>query len=113
MITLQTSRLILRQFMEKDAQFFFELNNDPDVIKFTGDEAFKNVEESKALIRGYDQYKKYKTGRLTVLLKETCELLGWCGLKYNPENGQTDLGFRFKQINWNKGYATEASRACL
>jgi RimJ/RimL family protein N-acetyltransferase len=112
MIKLETDRLYLREFIEDDAQFFYELNNDPEVIRYTGDVAFKNKEEALALIRNYDQYKS-KTGRLTVVLKETGELLGWCGLKFHPENDQTDLGYRFKKVYWNKGYATEAARASL
>ena len=113
MIRIETERLILRQFLEEDAPFFFELNNDFEVIKYTGDLPFKTIEASKALITGYDQYQKYNSGRLTVVLKETNELLGWCGLKFHPENGDTDLGYRFKKIYWDKGYATEASIACI
>jgi len=96
-----------------DAQFFFELNSDPEVIKYTGDKPFNDIEETRSLIRNYDQYTKYKQGRLAVQLKATEELLGWCGLKYHPDTGETDLGYRFKKEYWNKGYATEAAHACL
>src|SRR5690606_30529073 len=46
-------------------------------------------------------------------LKETGEFIGWCGLKYLADENQTDLGYRLLKKHWNKGYATEASRACL
>jgi RimJ/RimL family protein N-acetyltransferase len=113
MIMLETPRLLLRQFLAEDAPFFFALNNDPEVIRYTGDTPFKDMEAAQTFLANYDQYEKYHSGRLSVLLKETGELLGWCGLKYHPQNGETDLGYRFKKIYWNKGYATEASIACL
>ena len=112
-IFLETPRLLLRPFQLSDATEMILLNSDPDVIKFTGDEPFKNIQEAENLIRNYDQYEKYKMGRLTVLLKETNEYLGWCGLKYLEEANEADLGFRFHKKHWGKGFATESSRACL
>lgn len=109
----ETKRLILREFDLSDAINFYELNLDEEVIKYTGDVAFASVEESKDLIRNYDQYKKNGFGRWAVIFKETNEILGWCGLKYIDEIQQTDLGFRLHKRFWNKGYATEASTACL
>ena len=113
MIRLETPRLLLRQFIEEDAEAMFLLNADPDVIKYTGDKPFNTVEESLDLIRNYDQYSKYKQGRLTVILKETNEILGWCGLKYHVDSNETDIGYRLKKAAWNKGYATEAAIASL
>jgi ribosomal-protein-alanine N-acetyltransferase len=110
---IETKRLHLREFSLNDAKDLFLLNSDPDVIKYTGDNHFKNLEEAQQLIINYDQYEKYKMGRLTVLLKETNEYLGWCGLKYHNESDEVDIGFRFFKKEWGKGYATEAAVACL
>ena len=38
--------------------------------------------------------------------------LGWCGLKYSPDPGEYDIGFRLFRDYWNRGYATEAATAC-
>ncbi len=113
MINLQTPRLILREFLPEDAQFLYEMNNEPDVIKYTGDVPFENVDAALQLITNYDQYALYKMGRLMVILKDTGETLGWCGLKFHPEKDEVDLGYRFKEKYWGGGYATEASIACL
>ena len=45
--------------------------------------------------------------------KSNNEFLGWCGLKYNPELNETDIGFRFFENHWNIGFATESAKACL
>jgi len=39
-----TQRLLLRETSATDAQVFYDLNNDPEVIKYTGDPAFTSVD---------------------------------------------------------------------
>jgi len=108
-IILETNRLLMREFSEEDAIGMYELNKDPEVIRYTGDEPFASVETARDFIVRYDEYKTYGCGRLTVLLKDTMEYAGWCGLKYDPASSETDLGFRLLKKFWNKGLATEAS----
>lgn len=110
---LQTNRLYLREFTIEDDTHFYELNLDPEVIKHTGDEAFKSVTEAKIFLENYDHYQKYQFGRWAVIAKSNDEFLGWCGLKYSIEKDEVDLGFRFFQKYWNKGFASEAAQACL
>lgn len=112
-IVLETSRLVLSEFSLDDAPFHFELNSDPDVVRYTPDAPFLNVEEARARLAAYGDYEKYGYGRWTVRLKATGAPLGWCGLKYLPEEGATDIGYRFLKKHWGKGYATESAKACL
>jgi [ribosomal protein S5]-alanine N-acetyltransferase len=112
-MNLTTDRLILREFKLEDAVGLFELNADPIVLQFTGDAPFSSIEEAKRFIQNYSHYQEYGFGRWSVLDKGTDEFLGWCGLKYTPEKGECDLGFRLMQKFWNKGYATEAAIASL
>ncbi|WP_196889253.1 GNAT family N-acetyltransferase [Aureivirga sp. CE67] len=109
---LETNRLILREFSVSDAENMFLLNEDLEVLKFTGDIPFDNIEKAKTFLENYDQYSKNGYGRWAVVLKENNEFIGWCGLKFNEEN-YTDIGFRFFQKHWNKGFATEAAKATL
>lgn len=111
-IELETERLIMRQMREEDAGGMFELNNDPEVIWYTGDSAFTDIEQTKAFIKAYDQYEKYRMGRLNCFLKSSGEYIGWCGLKRLP-SGKVDLGYRWHKRYWGKGYATEAAKASL
>lgn len=111
-IILSTSRLTLREFELSDAPAFYDLNSDWDVMKYTGDVAFKNVQESENLIRNYSDYQKNGFGRNTVVLNETQEIIGWCGLKRHKD-GKVDIGYRFFKTHWNKGYATESARAIM
>ena len=111
---LETERLILRLQTYDDIQNLITLNSDPDVVRYTGEGSLANVQEAKALLdeRILPQWKNYKMGRFSVLLKDGT-YLGWCGLKYHPETDEVDLGYRFMKKFWGKGYATESSRASL
>lgn len=109
---IETERLILREFMDKDALSFYQLNEDEEVIKYTGDSAFTSLAEAEIFIREYDEYRKEGFGRWAVMEKREDRFLGWCGLKRNEEN-HIDLGFRFYREEWGKGYATESARACV
>lgn len=107
-----TQRLRFREFQAADAPHFYALNADPEVLRHTGDRPFGSEAEARAFLQGYREYTTRGFGRWAVLLKESGEFIGWCGLKYNEE-AQVDLGFRFYRACWNKGYATEAARASL
>lgn len=110
---IETPRLYLRELNTNDAHNFYELNLDPEVIKYTGDVAFNHITEAQSFLQNYNQYELYGFGRWAVIRKEDQAFLGWCGLKYSSDLDEVDLGFRFNKKYWNQGYATEASIACL
>lgn len=113
-ILIETPRLLLKEMNEDDAQDLFDLNNDSEVIRYTGDQPFNNLSEVLNYIQNYQHiYQKYGYGRLSLFNKETNEYLGWCGLKYLDQKNETDLGYRLKKQFWGKGFATEAAFACL
>jgi len=90
----------------------WKLNKDRDVIKYTGDSSFASVKEAKLFLINYTDYQKNGFGRWAVILKNTNEFIGWCGLKLDKDS-TIDIGFRFFKKHWNKGYATESATACL
>jgi len=108
-----TSRLYLREFVLDDANHFYDLNNDKDVIKYTGDPPFKTVSEAERFIKNYSEYDNYGYGRWAVCLKDSDNFIGFCGLKFHPEEEITEVGFRFFKNQWNKGYATESAITCI
>jgi RimJ/RimL family protein N-acetyltransferase len=110
----KTNRLYLRELTTEDAQHFFEMNNDEAVIKYTGDTPFNSLAAAKDFLKAYQSnYINYKMGRWAVCLNDTHEMIGWCGLKYHSEENLVDVGYRFYQKHWHKGYATEATKAAI
>lgn len=112
-IITQTPRLLLKEFTIDDAENLYLLNLDPEVIKYTGDNPFRNIKEAKIFLENYDHYQKYEFGRWAVIHKSDKAFLGWCGLKYSPDVNEYDIGFRLFKSYWNKGFAIEAAIACL
>lgn len=112
-IRIETNRTTLRRLTVADADDLYKLNLDQEVIKYTGDKPFENVQVAKDFLSSYDQYEKYGVGRLAVIDKATSKFIGWCGLKFSPDNNEYDIGFRFFRQYWNKGFATETAKKCL
>ena len=112
-IILETERCFLREFIVDDATEIFALNNDPEVIRYTGDPSFESVDTASKFLSGYKDYIVNKMGRWSVIRKSDHQFLGWCGLKFLPEDKTIDLGYRFHHRFWNQGYATETGLACV
>ncbi|MEM9548395.1 MAG: GNAT family N-acetyltransferase [Bacteroidota bacterium] len=108
----ETKRLILRELNLSDSIHFFKLNSNPEVLKYTGDSPFSSISDAESFLKNYSDYKINGFGRWAVIEKESGDFLGWCGLKLNEENF-IDLGFRFFEKYWGKGYATESAKASL
>jgi len=113
-VVLETSRLLLRTFTPDDAALIYELNLDPEVIRYTGDPV-KDLAHAREVLEKtiIPQYALYNHGRWAVHVKPDLEFIGWCGLKTRPERNEIDLGYRFLKKAWGKGYATEAAFATL
>jgi RimJ/RimL family protein N-acetyltransferase len=113
-VVIETERLLLRTFSERDAPLIYELNLDPDVTRYTHDPVKVLAHAAEILEKTIiPQYALYNHGRWAVHLKPTLDFLGWCGLKYRTELNEIDLGYRFKKEFWGKGFATEAAYASI
>jgi len=119
-IQLETKRLHIRNLTEQDVDGMFALDSDAEVHKYLGNKPITKKEEALKYIKDVNlQYKERGIGRWAVELKETGEFIGWCGLRlyteytFNNHTNFYDIGYRLQQKFWGKGYATEASVACL
>src|SRR5690606_254622 len=112
-IFVTTHRLILREILPTDLEGMFELDSDPEVHRFLGNQPVKTMEESKALINYIrQQYIDHGIGRWAITDKQTGEFMGWTGLKFvtketNNHKDYYDLGYRLIKRFWGKGIATE------
>lgn len=107
----ESERLKLREWTLDDSSWLYELNSNPNVIKFTGDAGFSDEQKAHQLIATYPNYQRDGYGRWMVCLKESGVPIGWCGLKNNPWG--IDLGFRFFEKYWGQGFGYEAAKATV
>ena len=118
-VFIETERLLLRELLATDAVAMFEMDSNPEVHRYLGNAPVQSIEEIEKVIqfvRG--QYKTNGIGRWAVINKENNEFIGWAGFKYLTEAQNNvqfvyDLGYRFSQKQWGRGYATEASIALM
>jgi len=118
-ISIETPRLLIRELELKDAPGMFEMDSNPLVQKYLGMKPVKCIDESIENIRFIrQQYTDYGIGRWAVIEKETNQFIGWSGFKWitdltNGHSNYPDLGYRFLERAWGKGYASEAAFAAL
>ncbi len=114
-VILETDRLLLREYVEDDAEAFFQLNSDPEVLRFVPDKGLLNVEQARQILIDHPiaDYRKYGFGRGACILKSTGEQIGFAGLKYLEELGEVDVAFRLMRTHWGQGLATEAALASV
>jgi RimJ/RimL family protein N-acetyltransferase len=114
-VILETDRLILREYVEEDAEAFFKLNSDPEVLRFVPDKLLLNVEQARQILVDHPiaDYRKYGFGRGACILKSTGEQIGFAGLKYLEEFSEVDVAFRLMRTHWGLGLATEAAIASV
>src|SRR5713101_7114725 len=112
---LETDRLFLREYVEDDAHAFFQLNSDPEVLRFVPDKGLLNVEQARQILIDHPiaDYRKYGFGRGACILKSTGEQIGFAGLKYLEELREVDVAFRLMRTHWGLGLATEAALASV
>jgi ribosomal-protein-alanine N-acetyltransferase len=114
-LNIETNRLILRPFMMGDITPAYEMDADEAVNRYTGEsgKVTKKEVERRIVENVMGEYKKYGYGRLAVTLKSNGQFIGFAGLKYLPNLKAVDIGYRLIPEYWGKGYATEASKACV
>jgi RimJ/RimL family protein N-acetyltransferase len=112
---IDTGRLILRRFHENDLEAFFQLCSQPHVIRYAQSVPLASLAEARELMRTapFHDYATYGYGRFACVWKETGDVIGFSGVKYVPEIGDTELGYRFLPEFWGRGLATEAGRASI
>jgi [ribosomal protein S5]-alanine N-acetyltransferase len=112
---IETPRLILQEFTTDDATFMLELFNTKLWIQFIGDRNVKTVEEAEQyLLNGYmKSYQTHGFGFYKVMLKDTNEAIGICGIIKRDYLEDVDIGFAFLPQFLGKGYGFEAASATL
>lgn len=110
---ITTQRLYLRQMAQTDYVALCKILQDKDVM-YAYEHAFTGEEAQEWLDRQIKRYTYYGFGLWAVILKESNEMIGQCGLTMQDcDNRQVlEVGYLFNKAFWHKGYATEAAIAC-
>lgn len=113
MTELRTERLRLRHFTPDDVQDMFELDSDPEVIRYGSPQYLDTpgtIEDARAMTKHYIDERA--NGSEYWAAEEHGDFVGWFFLRPN-DDGEWELGYRLKQAAWGRGLATEGARAVL
>jgi len=118
-IFIETERLILREILPIDEKGLFELDSNPNVHTYLGNNPVENIDQIREVIKMIrQQYIDNGIGRWAIIDKQTNDFIGWTGLKFETETINNhrqyyDLGYRLIEKYWGKGIATETTKATL
>jgi len=115
MQVLETERLVIRQLRVDDAEFILKLLNEPGFIQNIGDRGVRTTADAEQYILNgpVTSYQQNGFGLWLVMLKESGEPLGMCGLIKRDILEDVDIGYAYLHQFWGKGYAYEAALAVL
>ncbi|MDB5077535.1 MAG: hypothetical protein JWO42_3714, partial [Chloroflexi bacterium] len=87
-VFLETERVLLRRFTEADVDNLFELDSDPDVMRYlsNGKPTPRDVIQNETLPRFLHYYERYEGyGFWAAIEKSTGDFLGW--FHFRPPEG--------------------------
>lgn len=112
---LETDRLLLREMTPEDFPALCRMLQDPEVM-YAYEHAFSDEEVWDWLRRQMARYRRHNYGLWAMVLRETGEMIGQCGLTWQdgltPGVQVLEIGYLLQKAHWRRGYATEAARAC-
>ena len=111
---LETQRLILREMDPNDFDALYAVLADSDITEhypYTFDE----TRVRNWIARNMARYSKDGFGLWAVVLKETGEMIGDCGITMQNIHGSMlpEIGYHIRKDRQRRGYASEAAAACI
>lgn len=110
---LETERLFLREMTPSDYGALSKILQDEETM-YAYNGAFDDEETQAWLNKQIARYRAHGFGLWAMVLKETGEMIGQCGLTLQTwrDRQVLEIGYLLQRAHWHRGYATEAARGC-
>lgn len=113
---IETERLILRPWAERDREPYHAIKSDPRVMATLGP-LQSRAESDATLDRWIARAAEWGHSFWAMERRGDGALLGYCGLVYppagTPVSGEREIGWGLGSQYWRQGYAREAATATL
>lgn len=113
---LTTDRLEIRPFQESDLDGLFRMYGDEETMRYSGGSGGAHTREETAgsLARLMEHQDRHGFSLYALIDRERDEFVGECGMVYVEFTGpEVEVVYYIVRDHWGKGYATEATTACL
>lgn len=109
---IETNRLILREYVMEDFDALYEIMSDEETMQHYP-APFDEERTMSWITWNLDNYKKYGFGLWAVVLKETNEFIGDCGITIQNIDGEMlpEIGYHINKKYWRRGFGKEAAKA--
>jgi RimJ/RimL family protein N-acetyltransferase len=113
--TLKTARLLLRPFVQADADAIFALHSNPIVLRYWDSPPWSDRTKAARFLAICEQMAQEGSGaRLAIERAGDATFIGVCNLfNWNPIFRSAKLGYVLDIPAWGQGFATEAAHALL
>jgi ribosomal-protein-alanine N-acetyltransferase len=112
--TLKTARLTLRGFRPEDVEPLYHILQVPGILRyFPNPDPPPRDRVERLITHQLGHWHEHGYGWWAVELPDQRALMGWCGLTFLPETGETEVAYLLAKPYWGQGYATEAAWAAL
>ena len=109
---IETPHLLLRNYSLSDFDALYEIMSDPETMQHYP-APFDADRTRNWITWNLDNYEKYGFGLWAVVLKETGEFIGDCGITLQNIDGEIlpEIGYHIHKKYWRHGFGKEAARA--
>lgn len=111
-MTIETPRLMLREYTMEDFDALYEIVSDPETMQHYP-APFSQEKTRNWIAWNLENYQRHGFGLWAVVLKENGEFIGDCGLTLQDIDGQQlpEIGYHIHKKYWRRGYGKEAAQA--
>lgn len=110
-LTLETPRLLLRTFEERDCEALQEMFGDEDCVRYTIERPLEPWQTWRALASYVGHWQLRGYGPYAVVEKATGAMVGPVGLWFPSEWPEPEIKWSLIKRFWRRGFATEAAMA--
>ncbi|MBQ3241513.1 MAG: GNAT family N-acetyltransferase [Oscillospiraceae bacterium] len=108
----ESERLLFRQYTMADLDALYAIISDPETMQYYPKPYDR--EGCERWIRwNLDNYESYGFGLWALVLKETGEFVGDCGITMQMIDGELlpEIGYHIRKDHWKEGLGSEAAKA--
>ena len=113
---IETEELALRELTMNDFLPWHQILSDQETMQYYP--SVFDMDKTRGWIDwNLDNYRRYGFGLWAIILKDTNQFIGDCGITmqniYGDGNLFPEIGYHIDKHFWCKGYASQAAKACL